>query len=120
PVPGQGYLRVLRDVTEEELREAALRDANERLAAQAAELAAAAEKLDDMRRRAEAARYDAEQASRAKSAFLANMSHELRTPLNAINGFSEIIGEMRFGPDAMERYRDYARDIHQSGEHLLG
>jgi PAS domain S-box-containing protein len=66
-----------------------------------------------------AARDRAEQASRAKSQFLANMSHELRTPLNAILGFSEIISTQGFGPDAQERYREYAHDIHDSGTYLL-
>jgi two-component system cell cycle sensor histidine kinase PleC len=67
----------------------------------------------------EKARHEAEQASRAKSQFLANMSHELRTPLNAIIGFSEIIRDQTFGPVGSPQYRDYARDIHQSGQHLL-
>jgi signal transduction histidine kinase len=58
-------------------------------------------------------------ANRAKSEFLANMSHELRTPLNAIIGFSEIIGIETFGPIGSVKYRDYARDIHESGHHLL-
>jgi two-component system cell cycle sensor histidine kinase PleC len=66
-----------------------------------------------------AKRYEAESANAAKSAFLANMSHELRTPLNAILGFSEIIGQQAMGPSAMERYSEYARDIHHSGAHLL-
>jgi two-component system cell cycle sensor histidine kinase PleC len=64
-------------------------------------------------------RYEAETANAAKSAFLANMSHELRTPLNAILGFSEIIAERAMGPEALERYCGYARDIHSSGAHLL-
>ena len=58
-------------------------------------------------------------ANRAKSEFLANMSHELRTPLNAIIGFSEIIKEQVFGPVENQRYREYAENIHGSGNHLL-
>jgi signal transduction histidine kinase len=49
---------------------------------------------------------------------MAHMSHELRTPLNAIIGFSEMIGDALIGP-LSGRYRDYARDIHSSGSHLL-
>ena len=61
----------------------------------------------------------AENSSNSKSAFLANMSHELRTPLNAINGFSEILSNEMYGPLGDERYREYARDILASGQHLL-
>jgi cell cycle sensor histidine kinase DivJ len=64
-------------------------------------------------------RDDAESASRAKTQFLANMSHELRTPLNAVIGFSEILNRELFGTLGEARYRDYARLIHESGEHLL-
>jgi cell cycle sensor histidine kinase DivJ len=64
-------------------------------------------------------RDEAESSSRAKSLFLANMSHELRTPLNAIIGFSEILNRELFGSLGEARYRDYARLIHESGEHLL-
>jgi signal transduction histidine kinase len=61
----------------------------------------------------------AQAASRAKSEFLANISHELRTPLNAIIGFSEVIKTQMFGP-LSDRYRNYAGDIFNSGNHLLG
>ena len=64
------------------------------------------------------ARDEAESASRAKTQFLANMSHELRTPLNAVIGFSEILNRELFGALGEQRYRDYARMIHESGEHL--
>jgi two-component system cell cycle sensor histidine kinase PleC len=61
----------------------------------------------------------AEAASRAKSEFLANMSHELRTPLNAINGFSEMMSAELYGPLGDPRYKGYAQDILNSGQHLL-
>jgi signal transduction histidine kinase len=61
----------------------------------------------------------AESANQTKSEFLANMSHELRTPLNAIIGFSEVIKHELLGPIGVDRYRDYATDIEQSGRHLL-
>jgi signal transduction histidine kinase len=62
---------------------------------------------------------EAVRANKSKSEFLATMSHELRTPLNAIIGFSDIIKRELFGSIENERYADYARDIHQSGSHLL-
>ncbi len=61
----------------------------------------------------------AEQASTAKSEFLAKISHEIRTPLNAIIGFSEVMMDERFGAIGNERYRQYLKDIHSSGGHLI-
>jgi PAS domain S-box-containing protein len=65
------------------------------------------------------AKQQAEKASTAKSEFLAKISHEIRTPLNAIIGFSEVMMDERFGPVGNERYRQYLRDIHTSGGHLI-
>ncbi|WP_045836091.1 HAMP domain-containing sensor histidine kinase [Hyphomicrobium sp. 99] len=65
------------------------------------------------------ARRRAESANKAKSRFLATMSHELRTPLNAIMGFSEVMEKELLGPIGSDIYRDYARSIYQSGDHLL-
>src|SRR5690242_8482518 len=67
----------------------------------------------------EEAKRAAEDASRAKTGFLASLSHELRTPLNAVIGFSEMMIGESFGPLGHERYRGYAKDIHDSGSHLL-
>ncbi len=71
------------------------------------------------RDRAESEKKKAEEANHAKSSFLANMSHELRTPLNAILGFSEILERELFGPLTNNTYKDYAGDIHNSGQYLL-
>jgi two-component system cell cycle sensor histidine kinase PleC len=76
------------------------------------ELEQAKAKSDEARRRAEAANV-------AKSRFLAQMSHELRTPLNAILGFSEVMKNEVLGKLSIPAYHDYAKDIHQSGVHLL-
>ena len=65
------------------------------------------------------AKQQAEKASTAKSEFLAKISHEIRTPLNAIIGFSEVMMEERFGPVGNDRYRQYLKDIHASGGHLI-
>lgn len=67
-----------------------------------------------------AAKRQAERANAQKSEFLAKVSHEIRTPLNAIIGFSEVMMEERFGPVGSPRYKDYLRDIHSSGGHLIG
>lgn len=61
----------------------------------------------------------AEQAARVKTDFVAHVSHELRTPLNAVIGFGEVLERQLFGPLGHPKYAEYARDIRESGEHLL-
>ena len=68
---------------------------------------------------AQAAMLDAQAANRAKTEFLANMSHELRTPLNAIIGFSDMMKNKLLGPGDSEKFLEYAKDINDSGQHLL-
>ena len=62
---------------------------------------------------------DARRGLRARAEFLGVVSHELRTPLNAVIGFSDILKNELFGKHAVPAYRDYANDIHKSGQHLL-
>jgi two-component system cell cycle sensor histidine kinase PleC len=83
-----------------------------KLEAQATEMTELAEKYALEKARAEA-------ANRTKSEFLANVSHELRTPLNAIIGFSEIMEAGLFGELGAQKYKEYCRDIHGSGQYLL-
>src|SRR5688572_19278200 len=66
-----GASKILRDVTQQKQLE---------------------EERDLLLRRAEAAREQAETASRAKDEFLGMLSHELRTPLNAILGWTRLLG----------------------------
>ncbi len=66
-----------------------------------------------------AATKEAKDATRDKWLTFAQLSHELRTPLNAILGFSETMRDELLGPHANPRYREYAADIHGSGQYLL-
>jgi two-component system cell cycle sensor histidine kinase PleC len=125
-MPDGGLVATYTDVTEARRRELALekgeaqlRDhvnqlefAKDRLEEQGARLAELADDLSEQKTRAE-------EASRAKSRFVANMSHELRTPLNAIIGFSDLIESEALGPLGNLRYKSYAEDIKNSGQHLL-
>ncbi|WNK00647.1 ATP-binding protein [Thalassospiraceae bacterium LMO-JJ14] len=67
-----------------------------------------------------AARIESEKANHAKSEFLAHVSHELRTPLNSILGFSEILLSPPTPVMTAQKQTEYARSIHDSGQHLLG
>ena len=68
----------------------------------------------------EEARKRALGSDRLKSEFLAHMSHEVRTPLTHILGFTELLLAEGEDPGGLnDRQREYLRDIHHSGRHLL-
>jgi two-component system cell cycle sensor histidine kinase PleC len=114
-----GYVSVGTDITPLKRHETKLMDSERRLMATVADLRQSQQKLETQTQQLAELAQSAEEANQAKSKFLANMSHELRTPLNAIIGFSEIIGSGMFGALGSEKYYEYCRDIHRSGEYLL-
>ncbi len=98
---------------EDYLRE--LQAANAQLLAQKKLLDEQAALLASSLADAEAARYLADNANRAKSEFLAMMSHEIRTPLNGVVGLNSLLLSMPLDDKA----RQYAELGRQSGEALL-
>jgi PAS domain S-box-containing protein len=65
------------------------------------------------------ARRETQKAAAAKADFLAKVSHEIRTPLNSMIGFAEVIMAERFGAIGNERYREYLKDMHAAGTHIV-
>jgi two-component system cell cycle sensor histidine kinase PleC len=121
-----GLVSVGTDITLLKRHQERLRDQERRLMATIGDLSASQKilerqktELSDANEKYLAEKQRAEAANKAKSEFLANMSHELRTPLNAILGFSEILLARMFGPVGSPKYEEYAKDIHESGKHLL-
>jgi PAS domain S-box-containing protein len=91
------YSTIMRDMSERQRMEAALRHHSEELVAANAELA---------------------RASRLKDEFLASMSHELRTPLYGVLSMSEAMQEEVYGP-VSPRQASALQDIATSGRHLM-
>jgi len=121
-----GYVSVGTDITAIKRHEGKLMESEKRLMATVADLRYSQQVLEqqtqqlaDLAEKYAEEKTRAEEANQAKSKFLANMSHELRTPLNAIIGFSEIMASGMFGPLGADRYDEYCRDIHSSGQYLL-
>jgi signal transduction histidine kinase len=64
-------------------------------------------------------RREVQKAAAAKADFLAKVSHEIRTPLNSMIGFAEVIMAERFGSIGNDRYREYLKDMHAAGTHMV-
>ena len=117
--PDGGLITVGIDVSENVRNEEELKKQKEKLRRAALDLERSEGHSSELSRKYSDEKEKAERAALAKSAFLANMSHELRTPLNAVIGFSEIMTNELAGPLGDPSYKEYARDILMSGQHLL-
>ena len=74
------------------------------------------DKVAERTQQLDAARKQAERASRAKTDFLASVSHEIRTPMNAIVGLSHLLSRTRLD----DHQRDYLSKIGSSAKSLQG
>jgi signal transduction histidine kinase/DNA-binding NarL/FixJ family response regulator len=90
-----------------------LKEANERIQREAAELLE--QRVKQRTAELDQALISLSNANRAKSAFLSNMSHELRSPLNVILGFSRLLAQE---PGLSQESRSDLGIVVRSGEHL--
>jgi signal transduction histidine kinase/DNA-binding response OmpR family regulator len=126
-IAGQGELTILIDAFNEMLTQIGDRDAKlqkahdgleQRVRERTAELEKAKKEVEAFSQSILEAKEELERSSKFKDQFLSTMSHELRTPLNAVLGFSELLGEDRYGP-LNEKQRRYVGHISKGGKHLL-
>jgi signal transduction histidine kinase/DNA-binding response OmpR family regulator len=127
PIRGEGELTILIDAFNEMLTqigesETELLKAHDsleqRVRERTAELETAKREVEAFSQSVVKAKEELERSSKFKDQFLSTMSHELRTPLNAVLGFSDLLGEDRYGP-LNEKQRRYVNHISTGGKHLL-
>ena len=101
-VEDDGFVAVIRDVTQRRLAEASLEVANTR--------------LDRLARHLSTARDRAEAANQAKSRFVTSMSHELRTPLHGMMGHAQLL---RLEGELNLEQQERVSALLDAGRHLM-
>jgi signal transduction histidine kinase/DNA-binding response OmpR family regulator len=127
PVRGEGELTILIDAFNEMLTQIGENETDllkahdsleQRVRERTAELETAKREVEVFSQSVVKAKEELERSSKFKDQFLSTMSHELRTPLNAVLGFSDLLGEDRYGP-LNDKQRRYVNHISTGGKHLL-
>jgi len=75
--------------------------------------------LQEAEKRLQGELTEAKSETRNRIDYFAETQHEMRTPLNAICGMSDAIRAEMFGALDNPKYKEYADNIFQSGQHLL-
>lgn len=112
---GPAVNTVIKDIEEARQYQERIQQESRTVNEQASKLSALTKDLDAALQTAEAARLEAEDASRAKSEFLAMMSHEIRTPMNGVLGTAQLIKR----DELSDRNRQLIDVIVNSGNTLL-
>jgi PAS domain S-box-containing protein len=105
------YTLIVRDISERQRAEQALKE-------QAASLAKAMTELKGLNDELGERQAELERAMAARSRFYASMSHELRTPINAVLGYSTLLLENIYGP-LNEKQAEGITRTHKAAKHLL-
>ncbi len=116
------YVLIIRDITEEKIKNIKLKEFaeelkenQEELRQQNEELKVQAEELAKQRDIIEQEKEKAKQASKYKSLFLASMSHEIRTPLNGIIGMLNLLKDTSL----TNKQKEFVDTIDVSSKSLL-
>ena len=110
-ISDQKVVAVLEFVTDAQVRPVEAVELCEQVALQLARVAERERSNQELT----AARDNAVEAARAKSAFLATMSHEIRTPMNGVVGLTDLL----LSTSLDGRQRQYAEGVQSAGEALL-